>query len=300
MPRHPLAHVDANLLIVLDSLLETSSVAETARQLGMSASAVSHALARVRDLVNDPILVRAGQRMVVTARARAMAPALRAGLAQIAQAVVKPIRFNPATHTGVIRLASVDFATNNLLPPFIHRVRRDAPQVDILVSAFDPRSIDALAVNVDLAIALHREVGLPSVRLAQETFVCVVRQDHPVCTAGLDLAAYAALPHVLISPAGAAVGAVDALLAANGLSRRVALVVPTFLAAVRAVVDCDLVLTGSRREAERAARILPVQLLEPPLSLPPFEVGVFWHSRTEHDPLVCWTREQLCAEWQGR
>jgi DNA-binding transcriptional LysR family regulator len=294
MTRHPLAQVDANLFVVLDSLLETSSVADTARRLGVSASAISHSLARIRDLVGDPILVRAGQRMVVTARGRAMAPALRAGLAQVAQVVVTPTPFDPATHAGTLRVAAVDFATNHVLPPLLGAVRREAPGVDVIVSPFEPGSLDALADTLDLVVALHgRASALPSAVLTREPFACVVRKGHPAGAGGLDAAMYAALPHVVVSPVGSPVGSADAALAALGLKRRVALVVPTFAAAAHAVVDSDLVLTGSRREAERTAQFLPLQLLEPPVALRPFHVGVYWHPRSENDPLITWVLDRL-------
>jgi DNA-binding transcriptional LysR family regulator len=255
---------------------------------------VSHALARIRDLVDDPILVRAGQRMVVTARARAMASELRAGLAQVAHAVVKPAPFDPGMHRGVLRLAAVDFAINHVLPPLFQSMRRDAPGVDVVVLPFEAGSLDGLPDRLDLVVALQgRQVALPSEFLTRESFVCLVREGHPVCTTGLDPAAYAALPHVVVSSVGGAVGAADTALATHGLTRRVALVVPTFTSAVHAVVDSDLVLTGSRREAERIARFLPVRLLEPPVALRPFDVGMYWHPRSEHDPLVAWVRERL-------
>lgn len=296
MTRHPLAHVDANLFVVLDSLLDTASVAETARRVGLSASAVSHALARIRDLVGDPILVRAGQRMVVTARARAMAPLLKGGLAQVLQAVVKPPAFDLATHVGVLHIAAVDFAINHVLPPLLGAARREAPGVDVVVSPFEPGSLEQVSDRLDLVIALvGRSVALPSEVLTQETFVAVVREGHPVCDTGLDIAAYTTQLHVIVSPLGSATGTADAALAAQGRVRRVALVVPTFTAAVQAVVDSDLVLTGSRREAERFAKWLPLRLLELPLTIRAFEVGMYWHPRVEHDPLVDWARRRLRA-----
>ena len=233
-------------------------------------------------------------RSVVTARARAIAPGLRAGLSQVADAVAKPVPFDPAGHRGVLRLAAVDFATNNVLPKLFRAMRRDAPGVNVVVSPFEPGSLDALADRLDLVVALHgRPAGVPSEPIDRESFVCVVRDGHPVCAAGLDRAAYAALPHVVVSPVGSAVGAVDRALAEHGLSRRIALVLPTFTAAADALVESDLVLTGSRREAERMARFLPLRLFEPPIALTPFAVGMYWHPRSEHDPLVNWVRGRM-------
>ena len=126
--------------------------------------------------------------------------------------------------------------------------------------------------------------------LYDERFVCVVRRDHPRVKRTLDLATFAALPHVFIAPRGTPGGVVDEALAKLGLERRVALAVPHFLVAPHVVAGSDLVLTIGARVAYAFAEILPLRVLEPPLEIPSFTVRMIWHERQHHDAGLQWFR----------
>lgn len=292
----PLGGVDANLLVLFDALVETGSVAETAKILGLSASAVSHALARLREVVGDPVLVRDGRRMVPTARAQEIAPRIREGLTILAAAVADP-KFELARVERDLRIAAVDFAAHQILPALFDVLRREAPLVNVLVEPFGPRVFDELATGgVDLVLALGRaQPKLRSKRLVDEAFVSMLAKDHPALRERMTLKRFAALPHVLVSASLRRRGHLDEALEQRGLGRRVVLVVPTFDAAARAVAESDLVLTGSIREATRAAKHLPLALFPPPLELPAFTVSLYWHERSHADPLLAWVRDQLAS-----
>lgn len=292
----PLGGVDANLIVLFDVLVETGSVAETAKTLGLSASAVSHALARLREVVGDPVLVRNGRRMVPTARAKEIAPRIREGLSLLAAAVKDPV-FDLARTEKDLRITSIDFATHQILPPLFDVLRREAPLVSTLVRPFEPRAFEDLASGeVDLVLALGRShPKFRSRRIVDEAFASVLAKSHPALRERMTLKRYAALPHVLVSASLRRRGYLDEALEQRGLSRRVVLVVPTFEAAARAVAESDLALTGSIREATRAAKHLPLTVFPPPLDLSAFTVSVYWHERTHADPLLTWVRDQLAA-----
>ncbi|MEZ4295859.1 MAG: LysR family transcriptional regulator [Polyangiaceae bacterium] len=297
MERSPLAGVDVNLLVALDAMLTEEHVGRAAKKIGLSASAMSHALSRLQLVLGDPILVRAGQRMQATARAREMAGPLREGLSLVERAVARPAPFDPKNEKGTLRIAAIDFVQNQLLPPLLAMLRRDAPGVCVGVASLEPRVMkDLVAGELDLVVTLDRESpGLKKRVLAQAAFVCMVREGHPALARPITPAVFASLPHALISSRKASPGAVDRALAKVGLSRRVVLAVPSFTAAALAVAQTDMVLTGALHEAERVARSMGLALFPPPLPVEPFRLAMYWHERLEHDPFLLWAREQIAA-----
>ncbi len=297
MERSPLAALDANLLVALDALLETKHVQRAARRLAVSPSAMSHTLGRLRALLDDPLLVRAGRAMVPTARARQLAGPLRDGLALLERVVAAPSRFDPARERRALKLAAVDFAQSLVIPTLCRSIAAAAPGVDVVVLPFGSGSATALVRDeLDLGISGSRTApGLRARVIHHEPFVCLLRRGHPATRTRLTAKRLAALDHVLISPAGMVPGMVGRALASRGLQRRVAVVVPSLHVAAELVAHSDLVLTCGARSAEAMRRVFPVEIVAPPLPLPPFAVAMFWHDRYEHDPFSQWARAQVEA-----
>ncbi len=297
MERSQLAALDTNLLVALDALLQTRHVERAARRLSVSPSAMSHTLARLRALLDDPILVRVGRQMAATARAQALAVPLRDGLALLERVVAAPKRFDPAAERRPLRLAAVDFAQALVVPPLHRALQREAPSVDLVVLPFQPASAAALARDeIDLGISGSRTVtGLRSREIHREPFVCVLRRGHPALRTRLTVKRFAALDHVLISPAGKVIGSVGLALRKRGLRRRIAAVVPSFHVAAEIVAGSDAVLTCGQRSAESVRRYLALEVVAPPLPIEGFPVSMFWHERHEHDPFLAWAREQVAA-----
>lgn len=292
-----LGGIDLNLLVVLDALLEARSVTAAAKQLGLSQSATSHALARLRALTGDPLFVRTARELVPTARALALRAPIRAALTHIETALGEPQPFDPSTAVGALRIAAIDLAQNVLIPPLSRQLASAAPGIDVVVLPYDEDITRALADGVvDLAVGLSR--SLPQLRqseLLRDRFVCAVRRDHPCLTRRLTATRYAKLGHVIITPRGQARGFVDRALAERKLERRVVLAVPSFATAALAVASSDLVLTVSERVALALRGALPIALIDPPLSLPRITVSMTWHARSDADPLQRWLRDTLLA-----
>lgn len=293
-----LAGIDLNLLVTLDALLTEHSVTRAAARLGLSQSAVSHALGRLRELFSDPLLVRGRGGMLMTPRAESLIMPLRRGLADLGRVVASGATFDPGRDSRRFFAAATDYVEATLLPPLLAHVTRTAPGVDLDLR---PLAADlALALesgDLDVAMVAYRAPEAPGLRqkkLFAEDFVCVARRDHPAIDGDcLDLDTYTALAHALIAPSGRAGSVVDAALAELGRSRRVALRVPHFLVAPLVVAGSDLILTCPRRTAQALARTLPLTLLEPPLSLPAFDVWAVWHERYQHDPAHAWLRAAI-------
>ncbi len=293
--KSPLAAVDLNLLLALEALLAEAHVGRAGRRVGLSASAMSHALARLRSLLDDPLLVRAGRRMTLTKRAAELSTPLTDALGRIAELLEKPAVADPASERRTVRIAVSDFALNHVLPPLWPRLTKSAPNVDLVVSLFGLNGFKELADGeIDLAIAANRPTrGFHSRVIWREPFVCLARRDHPALRTKMTLRRFAALEHVLVSPRGRRVGASDQALRKKGLKRRVTLVVPTFLAAANAVSVSDAVLTCGRRSAEDAKRFLSLETFRPPLSLSDGLLLLNWHERQQHDDFLVWLRDEI-------
>lgn len=291
-----LSAVDLNLLVALDALLRERSVQGAARRVGITPSAMSHALDRLRALLDDPVLVRAGRAMVPTPRAEALAGPLRVALDQV-EALLRPAEgFDPARLARAFRLRVPDSLALALVPSLERILAAEAPGVDLHLQAVDGNTAAALRDGrTDMAVAivadppgdLHRRA------LLTEHFACVVRAGHPRVGATLDLDTWCALTHVLVSPRGDSRGPVDDALERLGRARRVGRVVPSFLTAAVLAANTDHVLTVSRRVAEALAGPLGLRVLDPPLALPPYTLSLFWHARDDADPAHAWLRGAL-------
>ena len=290
-----LTGVDLNLLPILDALLRERHVTRAAKRVGLSQSAMSHALARLREVLDDPILVRSGRKMVPTDHAETLEPALREALGAIEGVLGAQESFEPSTAKHLFRLATEDFGAMLLAPPLLRALRIEAPGID-LDMAPRPRDVTLAGLEnreIDLAIAVVGALpaSLRRQRLLREQFACVVRRGHPRINKRLTLKQYVELPHALIGVGDPGRTVVDAALDEHGLSRRVVLRVGHFLVAPLIVAESDLVLTLPRRLAERFVRMAPLALFPPPVELEGFALHAVWHERRQREPAHRFLRE---------
>jgi DNA-binding transcriptional LysR family regulator len=290
--------IDLNLLRVLDALLATRSVTAAAERLGLSQSATSHALARLRDALGDALLVRGRGGLVPTARAEAMRVGLADALAAMQRAVARPDPFVPATARRTFRIASADYTEFLLLPPLMRQLADLAPHVDLVMRNVAGELIGELTrgdcdMGLGPAVSSNDRPGIRSRALFDDTFVCVVRRDHPALGRRWTAERFAGLAHAFIAPRGQPGGVVDDALAKLGLARRVALMVPDFLAAPFVIAQTDLVLTLPERVARAFAASLPLVIVPPPLEVPGFSMMLLWHDRVHEEPAQRWLRDRI-------
>jgi DNA-binding transcriptional LysR family regulator len=293
-----LAQRDLNLLVTLAVLLEEGSVTEAGQRLGRSPSAISHALGRLRVFFRDPLFVRVGHQLQPTAAAEALREPIFVILHSI-QGLLQEATFYPERSDRHFRIIASDYLQRVLLAPIVRRLRLYAPGVDLQVLPVRPHLDQALAqgaADLALGVSLSAPEQLRCRVLGEDHFVCVAQ--HSSWTCGDDPAAWAALPHVLVSPGARPGGPVDRVLAHHGFRRRVVVTLPHFLAAVELVATTDLVLTLPRRLAEV---LCPPGLLvrPPPLPLDPIQIVALWHHRHHRDPGHRWLREQLWSAAEG-
>jgi DNA-binding transcriptional LysR family regulator len=295
-----LFHVDLNLLVVLRTLLETRSVTKTAERSGMSQPAVSRALAKLRRIFDDALLVKSGTVMRPTIRGSALVEPLQKALAGVTDVLAERSAFDPASTERVFRIATTDYGATVILPRLSELMFAVAPKASVEIAPVDGQTFKNLGeTNLDLALYSDNPVP-PTLRardLFRETFACLLRAGHPALNRSehgrMRLEDYVAVSHILVSVPGGRPGPVDTALAALGHSRHVAVRIPYFSTAALVAANSDLVLTIPRRAAENFSDDSRLRLVEPPLELPNFGYRMVWHERTHAEPDHAWLRRMV-------
>ncbi|HTV45658.1 MAG TPA: LysR family transcriptional regulator [Stellaceae bacterium] len=310
--------VDLNLLRVFDALIEERSVTRAGERLGLTQSAISHALNRLRYVLEDELFVRGPEGMRPTARAAEIAPRLRQGLLHL-QLALTPAEFVPAQTARRFTIVCGEYVGAVLVPALLARLREAAPHAEFRIRPSNMGVTEALlAGRADLAIGSFRRIPewFASTPLFRETRVWVVSADRPAAAwPELTLERLAALPHLIFSATGedeqavagyvvdhglerlvmrSEVGLLQGALAAQGLSRVVALTTPHFLAALAVVSQSDMAAPLPRRLAVAFAEVYRLKLFEPPYASPPFDIMALWHREHGSDPAIAWLRSVLC------
>lgn len=296
MPR-TLAQLDLNLLVALDVLLAERQVTRAARRLGITQSAMSQTLQRLRQALDDPLLVRRGTRMAPSPRAEALAAPLRAALRGLERVLLDPPRFDPATSDRVFRLAVFDVYSASVLPRLLARLGAAAPHagVELVPLAMD-RLFDQLRGDeVDLAFTVPRD---PPGDIAHEpalsdSLLSMVRAGHPILAAPITPESFVRWPHARGRLVDGGPSVVDTLLADVGLRRHVQLRLPYFLAAPAVVSATDLIVTMPRSLATVLAPQWPVVTFPPPLPQSPYTVAALWSRHVDAEPGHRWFRSLL-------
>jgi DNA-binding transcriptional LysR family regulator len=296
-----LAGVDLNLVLALDALLAERHVTRAASRLGITQSAASHALARLRDLLGDPVLVRGPKgTMLPTPRAEALAPAIHRILSDLSAVLRGDAAFDPATARRTFRIGTSDYVQVVLLPALMRHLAKTAPGIDLWIHTLgDHGDEELMAGTVDVLIGLPRGTARPAGAyeklLFDESFTCVVRKRHPLADSKLTLARFCAASHMLVAPRGTSGSIVDDALVAIGRSRRIALALPQFMVAPYMIANTDLIATLPTRVAMTFAEMMDLVAMAPPVQLPKFEMVLAWHERDQHDLPHKWLREQILA-----
>jgi DNA-binding transcriptional LysR family regulator len=282
---------------VLDALLAERSASRAGARLGLSQPAVSNALAQLRTVLGDPLLVRGPRGMVPTERALALAGPLRAALSALAQGLEPAAAFDPRTAERRFTIVTNDFVAFALLPRLLARLGRAAPRVRLQVRAWQENRVppDLERGDADLMLGFYRELppGHREARLFADRFLAVVRRRHPRVGRKLTLATYVDLQHVLVSHVPDGRGVVDDALAARGMSRTVALRVSHFLLVPAIITATDYVAALSELVARPFARVWPLQMFKVPVAVPEAWVRAAWHERTDASAAHAWLRAQV-------
>jgi DNA-binding transcriptional LysR family regulator len=292
---------DLNLLVTLDVLLAAGSVARAAERLQLSPSAMSRALARLRETTGDPLLVRAGRGLVPTSRALLLREQVRA-LVHDAEAALRPAeKLDLARLARIFTLRTREGFVESFGPALIARVSAEAPGVKLrFVPKPDKDSAPLRDGTVDLETGVLGKTTGPEIRaqaLFRDRFIGVVRAGHELSRGRITRSRYAAGRHILVSRRGLDHGPIDEALKPFGLERQIVAIVDGFSGALALARGSDLIATVPERHTGNLRGGMHGFPL--PLAMPEFTVSLLWHPRLDADPAHRWLRgcvRDICAK----
>jgi DNA-binding transcriptional LysR family regulator len=295
-----LRQLDFSLLLIFQEVYRSRRSTAAAKRLGLSQPAVSHALGRLREMLDDRLFVRQPSGLQPTPRAVELAPRVDAILNLAGEALNGPSWFDPLASRRLFRVSVNDFVGTLLTQPLISLFARAAPSAGLALSfAGGPAlAFKKLRENeLDLAIGRFPEVpdDCRTARLFEETYQVVARPDHPQLSRGLELHTYLALGHVIVSFAGDLVGTIDASLARMGASRRVVASSPMFLTGFATAAKSDLLVTAPRRLVQRYAANFGLKVFELPFVADTFSMDIVRSQYAISDPAIIWLAENIVA-----
>ncbi|MDF7659681.1 LysR family transcriptional regulator [Erwiniaceae bacterium L1_54_6] len=292
-----IGNLDLNLLLTLDVLLAELNVTRAAQRLNLTQPSVSAQLARLRGIFDDPLLLPGPRGMLPTARAETLREPLRLALESLQRAVAPPDDFDPAKAHLTWRIAATDYMSSAILLPAINRLRVAAPECRVAVFGLNPPMVAQQLEKAELDLIFHTGDHAPETlhqrKLFSERYMLAGRKGHPLLRPGLTLDEFCQLEHLIVSPDGGGFSAAtDSALAKLGRSRRVVLSVPHFLFMLEVLASSDLVAVLPERLVRASTQL---QVIEPPIEVPGFDILMMWHERVQRDPAHQWLRQQMLA-----
>ncbi|WP_426736287.1 LysR family transcriptional regulator [Myxococcus faecalis] len=287
---------DLNLFRVFDVVYRERNLTRAAEVLFLSQSAVSHALARLREQLGAPLFVRQGRGVAPTPLAERVAPEIREALALLQQAVHHTRGFEPARDVGTFTLAMSDMLEPSIVPRLVARLQERSPEARISSVRLERTRLerDLASGRLDLAIDVEQPTSaeLRHTAFTRDAFCVVSRRRRR-----LDVAAYMAAKHVTVSSRRTGLAVEDLVLSRLGYQREVTVRCRHYETACRIVSGSDLLLTMPRRRAEEINGVLDehLHLLPMPLALPRLELHLYWHRSEDSEPRSQWLRSELQA-----
>jgi DNA-binding transcriptional LysR family regulator len=289
---------DLNLLLVFEAMFRHGSVTRAAAQIGLTQSAMSSALGRLRKQFGDPLFVNTRSGMLPTPRALELAPPLTEALAMVRGAMGSRAAFEPRSSTRNLRVYMSDVGEMVLLPRLMRHLHVHAPAMQLETAQLPAAELAVRLETGDIDLAVGYLPQLPDkirrARLFEEHYVCMTRPDHPLGrSAPLTLKEFLGARHVLIASMGSGHQQLERTLAERGVHENVALRVPHFVVVPVIVAGTDLVVSLPSRVAGASARLVKVKVHPLPIPIPSFDVSLYWHERVENDPANLWLRKAM-------
>ncbi len=288
--------IDLNLLGVFHALMEARSVTTAALRFGITQPAMSNALARLRELLDDPLFVHGSDGMQPTPYALEIAGTVEQALLLMQQALGQRKPFEPASSDSTFRFHMTDMGQINFLPLLIERLQLAAPGVSVEAQTLELEQIRMALEEgkINFAVGHLPKLGgrgIRSIELLHEGYDVLMRDDHPLAAAPLSKAAYLAAGHAVVTSVGGGHRAIE-----DNLVRRHARIVarvPNIIAVPMILARSDLIATVPRRVAKELARNAPFRLVPLPVTIAELEVRIYWHERFDAHPPTIWMRTML-------
>jgi DNA-binding transcriptional LysR family regulator len=292
---------DLNLLAIFDALMLERNVSKAAEKVFLSQSAMSHALNRLRGLLDDPILVRTEKGMRPTPRALSMEVPIREALTKIQHNLYAPEPFNAFTSQQTFVIYSTEFFECVFLPLLTARLEKMAPNIRVVTEILTQYIPEAGMVNgeIDFVIGVEDGIVVPK-RLNiqpwfQDSLTCIVRRQNSVVGDSISLEQFTQIPQVLHSTLGTPFRFtfLDQWLDKNKLSRKVAVRSTGFLSAMMIIAETNYLMTLPLRVAQKLVDAMDLRIVNPPADFPEYKLSLIWHPLYGKDPAHMWFRNQL-------
>lgn len=294
MNRNDLRRVDLNLLVIFETLMFEKNLTRAAEKLFLGQPAVSAALARLRDLFDDPLLVRNGRSFEPTMRALAILKELQPAMDTISSAVSRAREFNPANNRDTFRIGLSDDAEFGLFPALLNQIREEAPEVVIVVRRVNFLLMSPMLASGEISVGVSYTTDLPANakrRKLRELKVKVLRGDDRPGPLTLD--EFCSRPHALVSFSGDLSGNLDNDLAKLGRSRRVVLAVPQFSGLRSILAGTELLASVPDYAAAALIEGTNLRADDPPFPIVTSDLAMVWSGVTDNDPAERWLRSKI-------
>jgi DNA-binding transcriptional LysR family regulator len=290
------ASLDIWLVRVLRTLLVERSVTQTALRLNQTQPAISTALRKLRETLNDPILVRGKSGMVPTEYGASLLASAQCVLREVDFVATPHGDFDPGRSRRTFRVAAPDYLNDFFMPTVIAQFREAAPHARLEIDSLTPTLDHAAALDageLDLVIGNwpKPETRFEKSDLFADTVVCLMRADHPLAQTPMTRETYLAAPHLAPTPySGASGGAIDTGFARARAERRIVTTLPYFGLVPQVLLQSDLIFTTTRRFATHYANILPLAVVDVPIPFPRIKCYQLWHPQPDRPSDVGWLR----------
>ena len=291
---------DLNLLVALKLLLEERSVSRAAEKMFVSPSAMSHILQRLRQQLNDPLLMRTSKGMEPTEKALSLLDPISNILGEVATIINKQSKFVAATSERRFVIATNDYVDFIIFPPLIEATNKLAPNIQIHVkptrsavpyTAIDKNSVDLVIGFRDL---LNPHPYVRQATIMSDKFMCLVRNDHPIITGtSISFEQFISGSHMVTSSHETGFGLIDSHLKELGVKRKVSLIVPNVLSVPRILANTDLVFSVPLTLAEHFVQLAPLKMMPFPMNCPELDLIMVWHPLQEKESAHEWLRQQI-------
>ncbi|WP_417227281.1 LysR family transcriptional regulator [Amphritea sp.] len=296
----PLRQFDLNLLLLLEALLTECHVSRAAQRMCLSQSAMSHALNRLRQQLDDPLLVRASNGLKLTPRAKSMLPDIRQAIRMIEHSLNPPEPFDPARSERCFTIASTDYFEAITLPPLMQELQQSAPgiriQIDVIAQDGNLKQLENRQIDLIAGLDNRQQIDPQLIRRQwhNEPYACLVAEQNTLVGQQLSLQQYCQLKHVLFSDlAGVTSDQIDHWLVAQQHQRNPIARTVNYMAGARVVAFTDAIMTLPRQMALLFAQMLPVRLISPPKGMPQIEMITLHHPLYANDPGLQWLLQKL-------
>jgi LysR family transcriptional activator of mexEF-oprN operon len=305
MKHFDLKRIDLNLLVTFDALFSLRSVTQAAASLGLGQPAVSHSLARLRELTGDTLFVATRRGLVPTSRALALSAWVRSVLDEARQRLLEAPPFNPAEWTGTVRLAMTPMMDMALMPPLLGQLAARAPHVRVIVQAAAVwrdvvDRLDDGAVDVYVGFAGELKPWHRQHALWEENVLVLFSSVRLDLAIPITLDEYLSCSHVLVTQRGGVMERqVDDALAEIGRRRRIVFSTPHFLVVPRLLLETPLIATMHSRAARWLSGAFNLKTSPFPAAVSNFQESMVWHEAVDRDPAQLWLRQTILSLTNG-